>query len=67
MNSCSWMRSDAPAQCVVVPPTVLQIHAGRLGKSFAIRQVPDVVRLSSHASWLKANHSSLRKVAEDWC
>src|SRR5579885_151723 len=65
-NSCSCSRSDAPAQWTVVPPTVLQIHAGRFGKSFAMRQVPDVVRLSSHASWLNANHSSLRNVAGDW-
>ena len=57
------MRSDAPAQCVVVPPTVLQIQAGRFGKSLATRQVPDVVRLSSQASWRKAFHSSFMKSA----
>lgn len=53
------MRSEAPAQCVVVPPTVLQIHAGRLGKSVAIRQSPVEKRLSSQASWPKLSHSSL--------
>src|SRR5579871_1064937 len=66
LNSCSCRRSEAPAQCVVVPPTVLQVHAGRLGKSLATRQEPEAVRLSSHASCLKANHSSLRKVWGDW-
>ena len=35
MNSCSWKRSEAPAQCVVEPPTALTIQAGRLGKSLA--------------------------------
>ena len=60
------MRSDAPAQCVVVPPTVLQIHAGNSGKSFATRQLPDVVRLSVQASCPNDFHSSLMKVADDW-
>src|SRR5512140_561520 len=59
------MRSDAPAQCVVVPPTVLQIHAGRPEKSLATRHVPDVVRLSSHANWPNDAHSSLMNVAGD--
>src|SRR5882672_3790963 len=59
------MRSDAPAQCAVVPPTVLHIHAGKPGKSFATRHDPDVVRLSSHASWPNDAHSSLMKVAGD--
>ena len=62
-NSCSWKRSEAPAQCTVLPPTVLQIQAGRLGKSLATRQVPDVVRLSSQASWMKESHSSFMKSA----
>ena len=52
-------RGQQPAQCTVVPPTVLQIHAGRFGKSFATRHEPDVVRGSSQAIWLKAGHSSL--------
>ena len=55
------MRSDAPAQCVVVPPTVLQIQAGRFGKSLATRQLPEVVRLSSQASCRNEFHSSLMK------
>src|ERR1700744_5358702 len=55
------MRRLAPAQCVVVPPTVLQIHAGRFGKSFATRHEPDVVRVSSHESILKASHSDVEK------
>src|SRR6202171_1591056 len=59
------MRSDAPAQCVVVPPTVLQIHVGRPEKSLATRHEPDVVRLSSQASWPKEAHSSLMNVAGD--
>jgi hypothetical protein len=50
---------------VVVSPTVLQTHDGRLGKSFARRQVPDVLRLSSHASCERDFHSSLMKVAQD--
>ncbi len=56
------MRRLAPAQCVVVPPTVLQIHAGRFGKSLAMRQLPEVVRVSLQASWLNEGHSSLTKV-----
>lgn len=64
-NSCSWKRSDAPAQWVVVPPTVLQIHAGRPAKSFARRQVPLVVSGSSQASWLNDFHSSLMKLLGD--
>jgi hypothetical protein len=51
-------RGLAPAQWVVVPPTALQVHAGRLGKSFAIRHEPEVVRVSSQAIWLNAGHSS---------
>ena len=64
LNSCSWKRSEAPAQWVVVPPTVLQIQAGRPGKSLATRQLPEVVRLSSQASWAKLPHSSLTKVVD---
>ena len=52
-------RGVAPAQWVVVPPTALTIQVGRLGKSVATRQDPDVVRLSSQAIWLNAGHSSL--------
>ena len=61
LNSCSSKRSDAPAQCTVDPPTDLTIHAGRLGKSFATRQLPDVVRMSFQASCVKLSHSSLTK------
>ena len=32
LNSCSWKRSEAPAQCIVEPPTALTIQAGRFGK-----------------------------------
>src|SRR5256885_15975197 len=66
LNSCAWRRNDAPAQCVVEPPTVLQIHAGKPEKSCATRHVPDVVRGSSHANWMNDFHSSLTKVAGDW-
>src|SRR5258706_7829731 len=55
------MRSDAPAQWVVEPPTAFTIQAGRLAKSLATRQLPDVVRMSDHASWVKLSHSSLTK------
>jgi hypothetical protein len=58
LNSCACKRSEAPAQCVVEPPTVLQIQAGRPAKSLATRQVPEVVRLSSQESWPKEPHSS---------
>src|SRR5215813_1035893 len=61
LNSCSSKRSEAPAQCVVEPPTALTIQAGRLGKSFATRQLPEVVRMSDQASWVKLSHSSLTK------
>src|ERR1700730_12014003 len=60
-NSCSSNRSDAPAQCTVEPPTDLTIHAGRLAKSLATRQLPDVVRMSVHASCVKLSHSLLMK------
>ncbi len=59
-------RGQQPAQCTVVPPTVLQVHAGRLGKSFVMRKEPDVVRLSSHASCLNERHSSLMKSSGEW-
>jgi hypothetical protein len=39
----------------------LTIQAGRPGKSLATRQLPDVVRWSSQASWPKESHSSLMK------
>ena len=61
LNSCGWKRNEAPAQCTVEPPTALTIHAGRLGKSCATRQVPDVVRMSFQASCPKLAHSSLTK------
>src|SRR5215468_5898485 len=61
LNSCSSKRSDAPAQCVVEPPTALTIQAGRFGKSLATRQLPEVVRMSDHASCAKLSHSSLTK------
>src|SRR5712672_1814077 len=61
LNSCSSKRSDAPAQWVVEPPTAFTIQAGRLAKSLATRQLPDVVRMSDHASWVKLSHSSLTK------
>src|SRR3977135_2879313 len=51
----------APAQCTVDPPTDLTIHAGRLAKSLATRQLPDVVRISVHASCVKLSHSLLVK------
>src|SRR3954466_6450661 len=54
-------RGVAPDQCVVEPPTALTIHAGRFGKSFATRQLPDVVRMSDQASCEKLSHSSLTK------
>ena len=58
------MRSEAPAQWVVVPPTVLQIQAGRLGKSAARRaSCPSVVRLSSQEIWRKLPHSLFWKVS----
>jgi hypothetical protein len=62
-SSCGWKRSDAPAQCTVLPPTVLQIQAGRFGKSLATCQLPEVVRLSSQDSCRKAFHSSLSKLS----
>ena len=43
-------RSEAPAQCCVVPPTDFTIHAGRPEKSLATRQSPLVVRGSSQAN-----------------
>src|SRR5882757_7887927 len=61
LNSCSSKRSEAPAQCVVEPPTALTIQAGRFAKSLATRQLPDVVRMSDQASWVKLSHSSLTK------
>src|ERR1700691_371156 len=61
LNSCSSNRSDAPAQCTVDPPTDLTIHAGKLAKSLATRQLPDVVRMSVHASCVKLSHSLLMK------
>src|SRR3954469_365417 len=61
LNSCSSKRSEAPAQCVVEPPTALTIQAGRLAKSLATRQLPEVVRMSVQASWVKLSHSSLTK------
>src|ERR1700735_3809015 len=66
LNSCSWTRSEAPAQCTAEPPTDLTIHAGRLGKSCATRQEPDVVRMSFQASWVKLAHSSLMKSGISW-
>ena len=66
LNSCSWKRSEAPAQCVVVPPTVLQIQAGRFGKSLATRQEPEVERGSVHASCENEGHSSLMNAPVDW-
>ena len=43
-NSQSLNRGQQPAQCTDVPPTVLHVHAGRLGKSLATRHDPEVVR-----------------------
>jgi hypothetical protein len=60
-NSCSLKRGHAPAQCVVVPPTILHVHAGRPGKSRAILHDPEVVRGSSQAILLNASHSSFTK------
>src|SRR5579859_6825304 len=57
------MRSEAPAQWTVEPPTDLTIQAGRPAKSLATRQVPDVVRLSSHEILRNMPHSSLLKSA----
>ena len=54
-------RGQQPAQCTVVPPTVLHVQAGRFGKSLATRYEPEAVRLSSHASCLNERHSSLMK------
>src|SRR5207248_2273960 len=58
--------SDAPAQWVVEPPTALTIHAGSVGKFFDTRQLPDVVRGSFQASWVKLAHSSLMKSVYSW-
>src|SRR3954451_16183816 len=44
---------------MVEPPTALTIQAGNPAKSFATRQLPDVVRLSSQLIWEKASHSLL--------
>ena len=51
-------RGVAPAQCVVVPPTALTIHAGRFGKFSDTRHEPLVVRMSNQAIWENAAHSS---------
>ena len=59
LNSWAMNRGVAPDQWVVEPPTALTIQAGRFGKSFATRQEPLVVRVSSQAIWLNASHSSL--------
>src|SRR5689334_11586775 len=61
LNSWSSNRNDAPAQWTVDPPTDLTIQAGRLAKSLATRQLPDVVRISFHASCVKLSHSLLTK------
>src|SRR3984893_16040054 len=61
LNSCSSNRNDAPAQWTVDPPTDFTIHAGRLAKSLATRQLPDVVRISVHGSCVKLSHSLLTK------
>src|SRR3979411_224715 len=61
LNSCSPNRNDAPAQWTVDPPTDLTIHAGRLAKSLPTRQLPEVVRMSVHASCVKLSHSLLMK------
>src|SRR5579883_765197 len=42
-------------------PPALTIHAGSVGKSFDTRQLPEVVRGSFHANWVKLAHSSLTK------
>ena len=54
-HSWSWKRRLAPAKWMVVPPTALTIQAGRFGKSRAIRQVPEVVRVSSHYPFDRVN------------
>src|SRR5215469_6629671 len=46
---------------MVEPPTALTIQAGRPGKSLCTRQLPEVVRASFQASWVKLSHSSLMK------
>ncbi len=61
LNSCSWKRSDAPAQCTVEPPTAFTIQAGRLGNVLAIGHGPVACRLSFQASWANESHSSLTK------
>ena len=58
LNSWAMNRGVAPDQWVVEPPTALTIQVGRLGKSFATRQEPLVVRRSNQAIWLNAAHSS---------
>ena len=50
-HSCSWKRSEAPAQWVVVPPTALTIQAGRPEKSLATRQSPEVERADAPRSF----------------
>ena len=52
------VRLEAPAQCVVEPPTAFTIQAGSPLKSLATRQLPKLVRLSSHEIWPKLPHSS---------
>jgi hypothetical protein len=46
---------------MVEPPTAFTIQAGRFGKSWATRQLPEVVRLSSQEMLTKLCHSSLTK------
>ena len=59
-------RGQQPAQWTVVPPTVLQVQAGSSGKSRAMRNEPEVVRLSSQASCLNERHSSLTNSSGVW-
>jgi hypothetical protein len=65
-HSCSWKRSEAPAQWIVEPPTALTIQAGSPAKSFATRHVPEVVRGSSQEICPKLAHSSFWKSSISW-
>src|SRR6185437_10652087 len=57
------MRKAQAPQCTVVPPTCLQVHAGRSGDVFATYQEPDVVRGSSQVKSANMASSSFLKSA----
>src|SRR5579859_1721021 len=55
------MRSAQAPQCTVVPPTSLQVHAGRSGEVFATYHEPDVVRGSNQVKSPNMASSSFLK------